>query len=152
MFLCRKGSSSAWWKRCIILLWHSRCLPQTFRIYRHYQIKNMCVQFESYLTSNIRVVITSLKKIKTAKAQTSSFSESNIFVWEQRANFSAINYFKSCNFCSKGFLLPLCVLDGLCYFLVALPGPSISLFFKVTPIKKYTESSLDQKVAQAFGA
>ena len=28
-------------------------------------------------------------------------------------------------FCSKGFILPLCVLDGLCYFLVALPEPSI---------------------------
>ena len=96
-----------------------------FRIYRNYQIKNKCIQLESYLASNIRVVITALKKIKTAKAQTSSFSESNIFVWEQRANFSAINYFKVCSFCSKGFLLPLCVLDWLCYFLVALPGPSI---------------------------
>ena len=85
----------------------------------------MYIQFESYLASNIRVVITALKKIKTAKAQTSSFSESNKFVWEQRANFSAMNYFKLCSFCSKGFLLPLCVLDGLCYFLVALPGPSI---------------------------
>ena len=85
----------------------------------------MCIQFESYLASKVSVVITALKKIKNAKAQTSSFSESNKFVWEQRANFSAINYFKLCSFFSKGFLLPLCVLDGLCYFLVALPGPSI---------------------------
>ena len=85
----------------------------------------MCIKFESYLASNIRVVITALKKIKTAKAQTSSFSESNKFFCEQRANFSAINYFKLCSFCSKGFLPPLCVLDGLCYFLVALPGSSI---------------------------
>ena len=128
MFLCRKGSSSAWWKGCIILLWHSLCLPETcnyFVFTDTYQIKNMCIQLESYLASNIRVVITALKKIKTAKAQTSSFSESNTFVWEQRANFSAINYFKVCSFCSKGFLLPLCVLDWLYYFLVALPGPSI---------------------------
>ena len=88
----------------------------------------MCIQFESYLASNIRVVITVLKKIKTAKAHTSSFSESNTFVWEQRANFSAINYLELCSFCSKGFLLPLCVLDGLCYSLVALPGPSIKIF------------------------
>ena len=85
----------------------------------------MCIQSESYLASNIRVVITAPKKIKTAKAQNSSFSESNTLVWEQRAYFSAINYFKLCSFCSKGFLLPLCVLDWLCYFLVALPGPSI---------------------------
>ena len=85
----------------------------------------MCIQFESYLASNMCVVITALKKIKTANAQTSIFSESNTFVWEQRANSSAINYFKLCSFCSKGFLLPVCVLDGLGYFLVALPGPSI---------------------------
>ena len=45
-----------------------------------YQIKNMCIQFESYLASNIRVVITTPKKIKTAKTQTSSFGESNTFV------------------------------------------------------------------------
>ena len=128
MFLCRKGSSSAWWKGCVILLWHSLCLPETcnyFVFTDTIKSKNMCIQFESYLASNIRVVITALKKKKTAKAQTSSFSESNKFIWEQRSNFSAINYFKICNFCSKGFLLPLCVLDGLCYFLVALPGPSI---------------------------
>ena len=88
----------------------------------------MCIQFESYLASNLRVVLTALKKIKTAKAQTSSPSESNKFVGEQRPNFSAIYYLKLCSFCSKGFLLPLCVLDGLWYFLVAavaLPGPSI---------------------------
>ena len=114
----------------------------------------MCIQFKSYLASNIRVVITALKKIKTTKAQTSSFSESNTFVWEQRVNFSAINYFKLCSFCSKGFLLPLFVLDGLCYFLVALhvPGLSIQLFFIVTPSKKYPKSSLAQQVAQASGA
>ena len=35
----------------------------------------MCIQFELYLASNIRFVITALKKIKTAKAQTSSFSD-----------------------------------------------------------------------------
>ena len=94
-------------------------------IFNPFKIKNMCIQFESYLASNIRVVKTALKKIKTAKAQTSSFSESNTFIWEQRADFSAINFFKLCSVCSKGFLLPLCVLDGLCYFLVGLPGPSI---------------------------
>ena len=85
----------------------------------------MCTQFESFLASNVRVVIKAMKKIKTAKAQTSSFGESNTFVWEQRANFSAIIFFKLCSVCSKGFLLSLCVLDGLCYFLVALPGPFI---------------------------
>ena len=59
------------------------------------------------------------------KAPTSSFSELGTFVWEQRANFSAINYFKLCSFCLEGFLLPLCALDGLHYFIVALPGPCI---------------------------
>ena len=85
----------------------------------------MCIQFEDDLASSIRVVITALKKIKTTKAHTSSFSESYTFVWEQRTNFSAINYFKLCSVCSKGFHLLLCVLDELCYFLVAIPGPSI---------------------------
>ena len=37
------------------------------------------------------------------KAPTSSFSELNTLVWEHRANFSAINYFKLCIFCSEGF-------------------------------------------------
>ena len=113
MFLCRKGSSSAWWKGCVILFWHSLCLPETCNYFVFTNtIKSktcMCIQFESYLASNIPVVITALKKKKTAKAQTSSFSESNKFVWEQRANFSAINYFKLCSFCSNRFLLPLCV-------------------------------------------
>ena len=59
------------------------------------------------------------------KAQTSSFSELNTLVWEQLANFSAINCFKLCSFCSEGVLLPLCALDGLRYFIVALPVPSI---------------------------
>ena len=49
----------------------------------------MSIQSESYLASNIHVVITALEKIKTAKAQTSSVSEFITLVWEQRANFSA---------------------------------------------------------------
>ena len=51
--------------------------------------KHVSIQSESYLASNIHVVITALEKIKTAKAQTSSVSEFNTLVWEQRANFSA---------------------------------------------------------------
>ena len=59
------------------------------------------------------------------KAPTSSFRELNTLVWEHRANFSAIYYFKLCIFCSEGFLLPFCVLDGVRYFIVALPWHSI---------------------------
>ena len=44
----------------------------------------------------------------------------------------------------------LCVGWAVLFF-VALPGPSILLFFIVKPSKKYPESSLDQQVAQASG-
>ena len=33
--------------------------------------------------------------------------------------------------CSERFPLPFGVLDGLHYFIVALPGPSILLFYRV---------------------
>ena len=79
------------------------------------------------------------------KAPTSSISILNTFdlgtemVWEQRANFSTINYFNSCSFCSEGFLLPLCALDGLRYLLwhYHILWPSIYLFCIVTRSKKY---------------
>ena len=51
--------------------------------------KHVSIQSEAYLASNIHVVITALEKIKTAKAQTSSVSEFNTLVLEQRADFSA---------------------------------------------------------------
>ena len=61
----------------------------------------------------------------SAKSTNFSFSELNTLVWEHRANFSAINYFKLCIFCSEGFLLSFCALDGLRYFILAIPWPSI---------------------------
>ena len=47
---------------------------------------------------------------------------------EERANLSGIVNLKLCGFCSERVPLPLGAWDGLCYFIVALPGPSISLF------------------------
>ena len=46
-------------------------------------------------------------------------------VGKERANFSSIIYLYLCGFCSKGFPFPLGAWVGLCYFIVALPGPSI---------------------------
>ena len=46
-------------------------------------------------------------------------------VGEERANLSAVVYLWLCGFCSERFPLPLCVWDGLRYFIVALPEPSI---------------------------
>ena len=43
----------------------------------------------------------------------------------ERANLSAIVYLLLCVFCSGRFPLPLGAWDGLHYFIVALPGPSI---------------------------
>ena len=82
----------------------------------------MSIQSESYLATNIHVIITALEKIKTAKAQ----ALANLIHWfGNRELISLPFYFKLCSFCSKGFLLPLCALDGLRYFIVALPGPLI---------------------------
>ena len=46
-------------------------------------------------------------------------------VGEERANLSAVIYMLLCGFCFERFSLPLCALDGLRYFIVALPEPSI---------------------------
>ena len=46
-------------------------------------------------------------------------------VGEGRANLSAVVYLYLCGFCLERFLLPLGAWDGLRYFIVALPGPSI---------------------------
>ena len=46
-------------------------------------------------------------------------------VWEERANLSAVVYLKLCGFCLERFPLPLGAWDGLRYFIVALPEPSI---------------------------
>ena len=55
--------------------------------------------------------------------------------WEERANLSAIVYLYLCGFCSERFPLPLSAWDGLRYFILALPEPSISqLAEKVTKI------------------
>ena len=47
---------------------------------------------------------------------------------EERANLSAVVYLKLCGFCLARFPLPLGAWDGLRYFIVALPEPSINNF------------------------
>ena len=44
-------------------------------------------------------------------------------VGQERAYLSAFVYLQLCGFCSERF--PLATWDGLRYFIVALPGPSI---------------------------
>ena len=46
-------------------------------------------------------------------------------VGEERANLSTVVYLQLCGFCLERFLLPLGAWDGLRYFIVALPEPSI---------------------------
>ena len=46
-------------------------------------------------------------------------------VGEERASLSAVVYLKLCGFCLERFPLPLGAWDGLRYFIVALPEPSI---------------------------
>ena len=46
-------------------------------------------------------------------------------VEEERANLSAVIYLLLCGFCLESFPLPLGAWDGLRYFIVALPEPSI---------------------------
>ena len=46
-------------------------------------------------------------------------------VGEERAHLSAIVYILLCGFCSKRFPLPLGAWNGLRYFIVAHPGPSM---------------------------
>ena len=46
-------------------------------------------------------------------------------VGEERANLSAVVYLLLCGFCLERFPLPLGAWDGLRYFIVALPEPSI---------------------------
>ena len=43
----------------------------------------------------------------------------------ERANLSAVVYLLLCGFCLERFPLPLCAWDGLRYFIVAIPEPSI---------------------------
>ena len=54
-----------------------------------------------------------------------SCSGSITLVGEERANLSAVVYLQLCVFCSERFPLPLGAWDGLRYFIVALPEPSI---------------------------
>ena len=54
-----------------------------------------------------------------------SCSESFISVGEKRANLCAVVYLWFCGFCSEKFPLPLGAWNGLRYFIVALPGPTI---------------------------
>ena len=49
-------------------------------------------------------------------------------VGEERTNLSAVVYLLLCGFCSERFPLPLGAWDGLCFFIVTLPEPSIYLF------------------------
>ena len=46
-------------------------------------------------------------------------------VGEERANLSAAVYLLLCGFCLERFPLPLGAWDGLRYYIVALPEPSI---------------------------
>ena len=46
-------------------------------------------------------------------------------VGEERSNLSAVVYLQLCGFCLERFPLPLGAWDGLRYFIVALPEPSI---------------------------
>ena len=46
-------------------------------------------------------------------------------VGEERVNLSAVVYLYLCGFCLERFPLPLGTLDGLRYFIVALPEPYI---------------------------
>ena len=86
--------------------------------------KHVSIQSESYLASKIHVVITALEKLKTVKHKLQALA--NLIHWFGNGDLiSLLNYFKLCSFCSKGFLLPLCALDLLCYFIVALPGPAL---------------------------
>ena len=48
---------------------------------------------------------------------------------EERDNLSAVGYLSLCGFCLERFALPLGAWDGLRYFIMALPEPSILLFF-----------------------
>ena len=48
-----------------------------------------------------------------------------ISVGKERANLSAVVYLLLCGFCLERFPLPLGAWDGLRYFIVALPEPSI---------------------------
>ena len=57
-----------------------------------------------------------------------SCSESITSVDEERANLSAIVFLYLCGFCTEMYPLPLGAWEGLCYFIVALCGPSILLF------------------------
>ena len=54
-----------------------------------------------------------------------SFNRLITSVWEERAVFPAIDYSWFCCFFSKEFLLPRDAWEGMRYFTVALPGPSI---------------------------
>ena len=47
-------------------------------------------------------------------------------VGEERANLSAVVYLLLCGFCLERFPLPLGAWDGLSYFIVALPEPSMN--------------------------
>ena len=58
-----------------------------------------------------------------------SCSGSITSVGEDRANLSAVVYFLLCGFCSERFPFPLGAWDGLRYFIVSLPEPSIYLFY-----------------------
>ena len=113
--------------------------------------KHVSIQSKSYLASNTRHYIsTGEDKFRQQKHKLQALA--NLIHWFGNRELISLPYnFKLCSFCSKGFLLPLCALDGLRYFIEALPGPSIYLFFIVTRSMKYPESSLDRQVAQASG-
>ena len=49
-------------------------------------------------------------------------------VEEESANLPAVVYLYLCGFCLERFPLPLGASDGLRYFIVALPEPSINYF------------------------
>ena len=84
----------------------------------------MCIQLESYLASNIRVVITELKKIKTAMHKLQALANL-IHSFGNKELISLLSItLKYVVSVRKGFFFLFVCWIG-CYFLVALPGPSI---------------------------
>ena len=62
-------------------------------------------------------------------------------VGEERANLSASVYPYLCGFCLERVSLPLGAWDGLRYFIVALPEPSINYFVKSLKTRVFRQRS-----------
>ena len=96
----------------VILLWHSLSLPYNYFPCLLLNFKSL----SNFLFCTCRVVFCILLLVIYMQAVADQL---------QRAIFSAIVYLQLRSFCSERFPLPLDAWDGLCYFIVALPEPSI---------------------------